>query len=250
MKTKNNRVSIWPYQATYGQKLQNLTYRDESKHSSLLSRFFVSAPFSGGRYVGLSKWKLLAFGILSIGGRYFLERINLFCGEKNWGDEEDSSWKRKFWVALQWIEKITKLIDFFYLILFLYNGRYLSLLENFFQMRLLPAYRSLPRQISFELMNRQLVWQSFTDFLLFLLPLLNFNSIKKIFTKITGSGSLKNLKPGSCPICLSTVNTPFVSETCEHVYCYYCLRSALIDDPKFNCLICGKLVSKIRWHKP
>ena len=46
-------------------------------------------------------------------------------------------------------------------------------------MRLAPPSYQLSRQVSFEYLNRQLVWHAFTEFLLFLLPLVGISRWKK-----------------------------------------------------------------------
>ena len=243
------RASMWNYSTTYGQRLQNLTYRAEQVHStsSGISPTLTS-PFSEGRHAALKKWQLYAYVLLWIGGRYGIERLNWYCAKHNWADEPEQSWKRQFWVALRWVEKVTKLLDFVNMLAFLWNGRYVMLVERLLRMRLVPGMRSLPRQVNFEFMNRQLVWQSFAEFLLFLLPIVNMNSIKKLFRRLW-TREQRQVTEGTCPICLkSPVNTPYVPENCDHVYCYYCLSSALEEDSKFSCLCCNRLCGQIRWQ--
>ncbi|KAI8806781.1 hypothetical protein BJ742DRAFT_351537 [Cladochytrium replicatum] len=45
-------------------------------------------------------------------------------------------------------------------------------------MRLAYARRETTRPVSYDFMNRQLVWNAFTEFLLFLVPLVNLNRIQ------------------------------------------------------------------------
>ncbi|MDI1490075.1 MAG: peroxisome assembly protein (Peroxin-2) [Ramalina farinacea] len=56
---------------------------------------------------------------------------------------------------------------------FLLHGKYPTLLHRILRIRLAPlrGARHAARDISFEYLNRQLVWHAFTEFLLFLLPL-------------------------------------------------------------------------------
>ena len=54
---------------------------------------------------------------------------------------------------------------------FLWNGRYRTLLDRALRLRLAPASAHTAHAVSFEYLNRQLVWHAFTEFLLFLLPL-------------------------------------------------------------------------------
>lgn len=60
-------------------------------------------------------------------------------------------------------------------LIFLVNGKYRTLLDRVLHLRLTPKTSHLRRQVSFEYMNRQLVWHAFTEFLLFVLPLVGIN---------------------------------------------------------------------------
>ena len=51
------------------------------------------------------------------------------------------------------------------------NGRYRTLIDRILRIRLAPPSNQVSREVSFEYLNRQLVWHAFTEFLLFLLPL-------------------------------------------------------------------------------
>lgn len=70
---------------------------------------------------------------------------------------------------LQRVWSLASLVNFG---LFLWNGKYRSIVDRCLGMRLTYANRALHRDVSFEFLNRQLVWNAFTEFLLFLLPLL------------------------------------------------------------------------------
>jgi peroxin-2 len=62
---------------------------------------------------------------------------------------------------------------------FLINGRYRTLLDRILCLRLEPPTSQISRQVSFEYLNRQLVWHAFTEFLLFVLPLVGISRWKK-----------------------------------------------------------------------
>ena len=57
-------------------------------------------------------------------------------------------------------------------LIFLLHGQYRTLLDRLLRLRLMPESSQLRNEISFEYLNRQLVWHAFTEFLLFMLPLL------------------------------------------------------------------------------
>ena len=68
-------------------------------------------------------------------------------------------------------------------LVFLVNGRYRTLTDRFLRLRLVPTSYGISREVSFEYLNRQLVWHAFTEFLLFLLPLVGVARWRRILTR-------------------------------------------------------------------
>lgn len=60
-------------------------------------------------------------------------------------------------------------------LVFLVNGRYRTVLDRILRLRLVTPTNHASREISFEYLNRQLVWHAFTEFLLFFLPLVGIS---------------------------------------------------------------------------
>lgn len=88
------------------------------------------------------------------------------------GSQDDVERKRKrrrrelqrfLWDLMESIEKISTL---------LFSSRYRTLVDRVLGMRLVYTQKSFGRNVSYEFLNRQLVWEAFTDFVLFLLPLI------------------------------------------------------------------------------
>ena len=71
------------------------------------------------------------------------------------------------------------LAAFISFLVFLVNGRYRTLLDRLLCMRLSTQAFQVRREVSFEYLNRQLVWHAFTEFLLFLLPLVGISRWRK-----------------------------------------------------------------------
>lgn len=79
---------------------------------------------------------------------------------------------------------------------FLYNGSHRTILDRVLRLRLVPKSSHTSREVSFEYLNRQLVWHAFTEFLLFLLPLVGISRWRRILSRawrkvrnaITGNG--------------------------------------------------------------
>jgi len=77
---------------------------------------------------------------------------------------------------------------------FLWDGRYRTIIDRVLVMRLDPAQALIKREVSYEFMNRQMVWHAFTEFLLFLLPLIKPRSLTRRFTS-----TLSSLLPAPSP---------------------------------------------------
>lgn len=116
-------------------------------------------------------------------------------------------------------------------LIFLINGRYRTLLDRILRLRLTPRTDQLRREISFEYLNRQLVWHAFTEFLLFVLPLVGIRrwrrwlskAFQRIKTLVRGSsslgdqakeprGALSFLPQRTCAICYRDQNPTHTSE--------------------------------------
>ena len=180
--------------ASYGAKLQNLVI-DTAKTSSK------------------ARWKIVLLATLP---GYLCSRIRDYMLVNGWPDYPRSSsltrlfhltparrrreLRRLLWDALTRIEKgwaSLKLINF---LLFLYDGRYPTILFRILELRFSLAQKSLARNVSFDFLNRQLVWEAFTvrlsctlltpylltspcplilqEFLLFLMPLIDLRAIR------------------------------------------------------------------------
>lgn len=116
-------------------------------------------------------------------------------------------------------------------LVFLVNGRYRTLLDRVLRLKLATTTNQTSREISFEYLNRQLVWHAFTEFLLFLLPLVGISRWRrwlsrawrktKAFVKMGGSdeaegssrnGELAFLPERTCAICYQDQNPTSTSE--------------------------------------
>jgi peroxin-2 len=63
------------------------------------------------------------------------------------------------------------------------NGRFRTLLDRVLRLRLTPTSAHISREVSFEYLNRQLVWHAFTEFLLFLLPLVGIARWRRLLSR-------------------------------------------------------------------
>ncbi|CAN1286106.1 Peroxisome biogenesis protein 2 [Linum perenne] len=235
------RFSIWVDKPTPGNALMNLRYRDEGAHQL---RGKVRTGLEGP---GLTTGQKLWYCIATVGGQYFWSRLQSFSAFRRWGDSQQRPLARRAWVLIQHIEGLYKAASFANLLLFLYTGRFRNLIERILKARLVYGNPNMNRGVSFEYMNRQLVWNEFSEMLLLLLPLLNSSSFKSLlspFSKNKSSSSTE--EDGSCPICLTTPSIPFLAHPCQHRYCYYCLRTRCAAAPSFRCPRCNEPVAAMQ----
>lgn len=114
-------------------------------------------------------------------------------------------------------------------LVFLVNGRYRTLLDRILRLRLAPPTSQVSREVSFEYLNRQLVWHAFTEFLLFVLPLVGISRWRRWLARVwkktksvmrSGGDEEESIKNGefaflperTCAICYQDQNPTSMSE--------------------------------------
>ncbi|GAA5898098.1 hypothetical protein JCM8208_000154 [Rhodotorula glutinis] len=206
------RMSLWDRGATYGSTLQNLRYRNEGRHAKGLQGAATDST--------LSRLQKLAYTLLVVLPPYVHARLQDQMLTSSWADEplprswfalvdlrrlvkrgprrDDEmiqwrrEWKRTGWELLGVAERLSAVLGLANFLVFLYNGRYRTLIDRVLQMRLVYSQRAFVPNVSFEFLNRQLVWEAFTEFLLFLLPLVNMHRLRLRLTKAVSSRATKS----------------------------------------------------------
>ncbi|EXJ89857.1 hypothetical protein A1O3_02924 [Capronia epimyces CBS 606.96] len=211
------KLSIWDNDASYGATLQNLRYTDARKPGIALPK-----P---------TRWQKGLYGLITIFGRYGWDKWQdwLIDQERDYTSPSERT---------QGLIRITSLIStthsiaaFCSFLVFLVNGRYRTLTDRLLRLRLAPPSNQVSREVSFEYLNRQLVWHAFTEFLLFLLPLVGINRWRKWLSRAwkkakdavrsesaedddqkIKSGPLSFLPERTCAICYQDQNPSSTSE--------------------------------------
>ncbi|KAJ2383972.1 peroxisome assembly protein (Peroxin-2) [Coemansia sp. RSA 2603] len=234
--------------ATYGQALQNLTYR------------------GGGR------WRLHVLGLLTIGGGYVWGRVAQYMSFNGWADARTGV-RRHLWRAMRWLERAARVASLANLLVFLGSGQYRSVVERLLGLRLVNARAQLAQSVSFEFLNRQLVWHAFTEFVMFFLPLVDLARTRARVARWTRR--LLSLPPAVdprvaalpedvCAVCYKdavagdspvdllacTCVNAYVAE-CGHRFCYVCVGSRVVaEGDECLCPRCGASVGCIRKYAP
>ncbi|KAG1815544.1 Pex12 amino terminal region-domain-containing protein [Suillus subaureus] len=196
------RFSVWSSGASYGAMLQGLRY---------------SVTSSGLGCEPPRRRLLIIHGVLTILIPYFRNRLHAYALSHAWPDAPASDTRRRAWAALTSLETAHGAFSLLNFVAFLWNGRYRTIVDRFLVMRLEPSQALLKRDVSYEFMNRQMVWHAFTEFLLFLLPLINPRSVARRLTSTFSSilpapsptqklrapkrGKYYPLPPDQCAIC-------------------------------------------------
>ncbi|KAI1258473.1 Pex12 amino terminal region-domain-containing protein [Xylariaceae sp. FL1019] len=155
------KLTVWDHDATYGAALQNLKYTDARRDASV-----ISPP---------SRWQKSLYGLVTVAGKYGWTKWEDWLLEQDNGYDRPSPWVRRLSGLTSRITTVHSMAAFASFLIFLLHGRYRTLLDRILRMRLAPPTNQVSREVSFEYLNRQLVWHAFTEFLLFVLPLVGIN---------------------------------------------------------------------------
>lgn len=163
------KLTVWDHNATYGAALQNLRYTD-ARHNG-------PVPVPPGR---LQK---ALYGLVTVGGKYAWTRLEGWLVQADNGFDEPHPRVKRLRRITSIAESVHAGAAFASFLVFLLHGRYRTLLDRILRMRLAPPTSQVSREVSFEYLNRQLVWHAFTEFLLFVLPLIGISKWRKWLTR-------------------------------------------------------------------
>ncbi|KAH9947238.1 peroxisomal biogenesis factor 2 [Amylocystis lapponica] len=176
------KLSVWNFGASYGAKLQGLRYA--------CPRSNVSSVTASG----LPRRTLLLHGTLTLLVPYLRTRLRAHALSHAWPDAPSSDRRRRAWELLTRLESMHSLFGLWNFIAFLWDGRYRTVVDRILDLQLVSAQRFATRDVSYEFMNRQMVWHAFTEFLLFLLPLINARALRRrlsaVYSQLTPSSIL------------------------------------------------------------
>ncbi|XP_036073260.1 peroxisome biogenesis factor 2 isoform X2 [Oryzias melastigma] len=210
------RFTLFSNSATVGQSLLSLRYH--------------RAGSSSPRYRPLSPGQKFSLALLAAGPRWFQDRSHsllplLGLGSRGSTFESDDG-----------------------------NGRHPILPERITGAQAVFSKPNVTRDVTYQYMNRELLWHGFADFLIFLLPLLNTRKLKTAVSSfVFGEETSDRKETGErrelwkeCGLCGEWPTMPH-TVGCQHVFCYYCIKSHSIADA---CLTCPKCGAEARQPEP
>ena len=217
LRTALFKLSIWDNDASYGASLQNLRYADARQSDSALPK-----P---------TKWQKSLYGLITIFGRYGWDKWEDWLIDQERGYTAPSDNVQRLMRLTSFFSTTHSIAAFFSFLVFLVNGRYRTLTDRLLRLRLVSPSNQVSREVSFEYLNRQLVWHAFTEFLLFLLPLVGISRWRRWLSRVwkktkdamrsettqdddeaVKSGPLSFLPERTCAICYQDQNPTSTSE--------------------------------------
>ncbi|XP_029955827.1 peroxisome biogenesis factor 2 [Salarias fasciatus] len=231
------RFTLYSNSATVGQTLLSLRYRS------------TQGPSPG--YRPLSPRQKLSLAVLTAGPRWLQERTHSLLSSLGFSQGlvsggNDSLLQKGLRNALTLVSGVAKLAGLINFLVFLKKGRHPVLAERITGAQAVFSKPNVVRDVTYQYMNREMLWHGFAEFLIFLLPLINTRKLKATVSSLVfggGSAGGDKAKEGSeawkeCALCGEWPTMPH-SVGCRHVFCYYCVKSHSIADAKLTCPKCG-----------
>ena len=221
------RWSVWKSGATFGQLMLGLRYSEVGKENATIT--------------ARSKWLLF---LLLVAAEWAKERVHLLASYLT------TFTPGQIERGLSFIISLTQFAELCNFCIFLLKGQFPSLKERLFSLTMVPQRRQTLNQLNYEFTNREILWHGFSEFLFFILPQLNFFTLRNWMRRITlflkeklgeqqGEGTMFSLK--ECSFCEEIPILPRLA-SCGHVYCYYCVAANVKADRNYPCSVCGKPV--------
>ena len=148
--------------------------------------------------------------------------------------------------ALDRITACIKGLSLLNFVLFLLYGSYPTVKERLLGLTMSPSRPQALRQLSYEYMNREILWHGFSEFIFYILPHFNLFALRNWLRRTLRlaqdkDADLQVANFEQCAFCEGSPTMPHISE-CGHVYCYYCLRANCLADSTFPCSVCSRPV--------
>lgn len=233
---------------TPGMALLNVTYRNEYRSS----KFRNSGP-------GLCKLQRILLYVGDIVAPYMWSRLASHLSraiDRRENPVEASSSvslrgmsSEKTWQVARRIESAWMTLELVNAVAYLRHGKYRRLLERLVGARVVYSHVGASRHISFDYLNRQLIWSEISEFILFLLPLVNAGAVRKfLYTYLPMNKDPGGIQPDtSCGICGCLKDSPIRCKAlpCEHVFCYYCIAGKMNQRNDKHCCVCAEEISSM-----
>lgn len=269
------RLTVWKSGSSYGSLLQNLKLSD-SRTGKVIDR--SKRYLLGALLIGSYLYKRLEAYLYSLDDSETINSGSFLGKIKNYFINNRLDMLSK-------IDNLVKMANLVNFTVFLINGRYSSVIHRILGITETPITSDISRfdgsTVNYEFQNRQLVWNVMTEFLVFILPLLQLRKLRKMAGKLFGKSknslevqsgngpfvtAYTSLPVSECAIChdnnnqaAATGSRTFPSAgpvtnayitNCGHVYCYVCIATRFnmitMNNEDLPCLRCGQ---RLEWFE-
>jgi peroxin-2 len=262
--------------ASPGRAIQNLRFCSEVKDEPLRR----GVAWLGNAGVPLSLRQRFGLFALDVLVPYLWVRLRLLTPTLR--NDPSTQWfvrampsifRNRLWRARGACEIVYRALEFSNFLAFLLHGRYPKLSHRLTRTVMHYADIGATRTVSFEFVNRQLVWSGFAEFMVFLTPVLWSSRASRLINNAlstinlfggagdgsaetglsasvgtdTLSSSTAREERSSCTHCGS--NSPCMAHIalpCRHIHCYVCLALSMETDPGYKCKHCGTSVHALK----
>ncbi|KAL4635140.1 peroxisome biogenesis factor 2-like [Arapaima gigas] len=220
------RFTVYSKSATVGQVLLNIRYKNDLSQAQ--------------RYRPMSRQQKVWFALCTVGEKWLKERFySLFLTHP--ADCHMHKVRRTL-ALLSGLAKVASLLNFLH---FLQWGRFPTLTERLLGIRAVFTRPPGPYDLGFQEATRELLWHGFAEFLIFLLPLFSMGRLRAILRTLLPWAEDKgdsigpsSCRPTECALCGEWPTMPHTIG-CEHIFCYYCVKSHAMAEMCFSCPKCG-----------
>ena len=191
--------------------------------------------------------------------------IRLVFGNGRSENSEDRDRLREVRKLFEHFSLVYKLARFLNFLVFLYEGKFCHLWERVLNLRPFYNRAQTMRNFNHDLTMREELWQTYFSLFKIFNNAFDFqNVIKKFKRKFMNNNdsedneSKRNANMNNYSICAICENEPTMAhcsieyenlKSCKHVYCYLCIREALIDNEnKHVCTLCSNTVTDIELY--
>lgn len=133
---------------------------------------------------------------------------------------------------------------------FLRWGLFPDLRDRLLGVRYIHVDPRARRQVAFEYMNRVMIWNGLSDFLMTMMPLVDLGRLRQLITRRLLPQAFERSAASSdraCGLCGASPMVMPMRAGCQHVFCYYCIASEMMENSGHtNCPRCGGAVENIR----
>ena len=238
------KLGMWDGNQFYGDRLQNVVYRDETKAKELgLENVLLATP----KTLPSAKQKLLKL-LFSVLIPYFLNKVQKKALEEDWASMPEDSLKHKAVVLVKACDYFTSFADFVNLLWFLRDGQYRCVADRVIGLRLVHGRQRMARVVNLAFLTQHIFYNTVFSFMSYILPLLKLGRIWRILKGFRGTAHSEGLIGGGgvssssrdrCTLCGSEPMTLPRRTSCRHGVCYYCASSRTVGGSTFSCPDCG-----------